>query len=391
MGSAACDAGLRRRARTAAAVLAFCAGGSALAFGVAGGWHVDQPWAVTFLAAAAAVAALQAIEFGPNMHYDAADPIVVLAGMLGGPVGGAAAGAACAGLYRGGWKSRIGYTAARALQGTLAGAVVALPRMPFTSTGSALWAALTAETVSTLVVFASTGALALAGVIALNRRVALTNVVDPLLGTPLVAGLALAYAHAGIGPLVLLLVPSLAAATGVRIVRERWRARHAESEARARRDPLTGAYNRRWFDEAIEREIERGGSVGLVLLDLDHFKLVNDEHGHAAGDAVLVEVVRRLSARVRAGDGVVRWGGEELAVFLRAVGDGADLAARADDLRCAIGDEPFPFEGLEISVTASAGAATLGGDADSLVRAADAALYDAKRAGRNRAVLVRSA
>jgi diguanylate cyclase (GGDEF)-like protein len=183
-------------------------------------------------------------------------------------------------------------------------------------------------------------------------------------------------------------VPSLAAATGVRIVRERWRVRHAESEARARRDPLTGAYNRRWFEEAVAEKLAVGRVGALVLLDLDHFKTVNDEYGHAAGDAVLVEVVRRLSARVRAGDGVVRWGGEELAVFLRGVSDGVGLAARAEELRRAIGDEPFPWDGVEIFVTASAGAAILGDDADSLVRAADAALYEAKRAGRNRAVLV---
>jgi diguanylate cyclase (GGDEF)-like protein len=125
-----------------------------------------------------------------------------------------------------------------------------------------------------------------------------------------------------------------------------------------------------------------------VLLDLDHFKRVNDRYGHAAGDAVLVETVRRLSARVRAGDGVVRWGGEELAVLLVGVGGGTDLAARAEELRRAIGDQPFVVEGREIVVTASAGAATLEADADSLVRATDAALYDAKRAGRNRAVLV---
>jgi diguanylate cyclase (GGDEF)-like protein len=168
----------------------------------------------------------------------------------------------------------------------------------------------------------------------------------------------------------------------------RWTERHAQSEARARRDPLTGAYNRRWFDEAIEQELEAGTQVGLVLLDLDHFKRVNDRYGHAAGDGVLVETVRRLSARVRTGDGVVRWGGEELAVLLVGVGDGTDLASRAEELRRAIGDHAFEVDGFEIAVTASAGAATLSADTDSLVRAADAALYDAKRAGRNRAVLV---
>jgi len=171
-------------------------------------------------------------------------------------------------------------------------------------------------------------------------------------------------------------------------VRERWAERHAESEARARRDALTGAYNRFWFDEAFSRELESGGNAGLVLLDLDHFKLVNDEYGHATGDAVLVEVVRRLIARVRPGDGVVRWGGEEFAVLLRDMADSTDLQARADDLRRTVGAAPFVIDGAVITVTASAGAATVAGDADSLVRAADAALYDAKRAGRDRAVLV---
>jgi diguanylate cyclase (GGDEF)-like protein len=385
MGAAAT---VRRRARLAASFLAVAAATAALASGSIDGWRVAHPAVVAFLAFAAAVAALQAIEFGDNMHYDAADPIVVLAGMIGGPLGGALAGTATATLYPGGWYSRVGYTAARALQGTLAGAVVAIPDLHFTTTWSALAAAVAAEAAGAAVVFGATGAIAAAGIIDLSRRVVVTNLVDPIVGAPLVAGLALAYAHAGVGPLVLLLVPSLAAATGVRMVRERWRLRHAESEARAQRDPLTGAYNRRWFEEAIAEELDRGGNAGFVLLDLDHFKVVNDEHGHQAGDAVLVEVVRRLSAHVRAGDGVVRWGGEELAVLLRNLADSTDLPARAEDLRRSIGDEPFVVDGVEIHVTASAGAATLAADAASLVAAADAALYDAKRGGRNRAVLV---
>src|SRR6185437_16141640 len=108
----------------------------------------------------------------------------------------------------------------------------------------------------------------------------------------------------------------------------------------------------------------------------------------AAGDAVLVETVRRLTAGVRPGDAVVRWGGEEFAILLRRLGSGTDLAARAEELRASISERPFVVEGVAITVTASAGAATLVGDADSLVRSADAALYDAKRSGRNRAVLV---
>src|SRR6202012_4577105 len=105
-------------------------------------------------------------------------------------------------------------------------------------------------------------------------------------------------------------VPALLGVIATRIFRERWRLRHAESEARANRDPLTGAYNRRWFESAITTEIASGRSTGLVLLDIDHFKQVNDRHGHAAGDAVLLDTVQRLVTGVPAGDGVVRVGGE---------------------------------------------------------------------------------
>jgi diguanylate cyclase (GGDEF)-like protein len=385
MGSAA-DPSLRLRECLAAVHVAALASLAVAVSGLLGGWTIVEPGVIAFLAVTAAVAALQAIEFAPNMHYDSADPVIVLAAVIGGPFGGALAGAAASALFPGQLVTRSGYAASRVLQGTCAGAVVVGFDLRHGTTASAVAAALAAEVGGTICVFATTAYLALRRVIELDRRVVLTNLFDPALGTPLVAGLALAHARAGAGALVLLIVPAVLAATAVRLVRERWRLRHAESEARALRDPLTGAYNRRWFEDAVAAGLEE--SVGLVLLDLDHFKAVNDAHGHAAGDVVLVESVRRLSARVRPGDGVVRWGGEELAVLLLNVGDGADLAARAEELRRTIGDAPFVVDGVEIAVTASAGAATPAGDADTLVRAADAALYDAKRAGRNRAVLV---
>jgi diguanylate cyclase (GGDEF)-like protein len=388
MAAAASNADELRREHTAAAALAATSALLVVATGAAHGWSVDHPGIVAFLACAAVFAAMQGISLGPRLVYDAADPVVILAGMIGGPLGGAIAGCATAGISAHGFRSRIGYASIRAAQGAAAGAAVDLFALSTGTTGRALVAAAAAEVAGTAVVFAATFSLSLAGIFQLTRSAVLANLFDPALGVPLVAGLALAYHGSGAGAIVLLLVPALIAATAVRLVRMRWTARHAESEARARRDPLTGAYNRRWFEEAIEHELGVGTNVGLVLLDLDHFKRVNDHYGHAAGDAVLVETVHRLAARVRAGDGVVRWGGEELAVLLVGVGDGADLAARAEDLRRAIGDDPFVVEGVEIVVTASAGAATLEADADSLVRAADAALYDAKRAGRNRAVLV---
>jgi diguanylate cyclase (GGDEF)-like protein len=388
MGAAAPDANELRREHTATAALGLAAASVVVATGAASGWTVDHPGTVAFLACAAVFAAMQGISLGPKLVYDAADPVVILAGMIGGPLGGAVAGCATAGISAHGFRSRIGYASIRAAQGAAAGAAVHVLGLSIGTTGDAIAAATAAEIAGTAIVFGATIALSLTGIFRLTRSAIVANLFDPALGVPLVAGLALAYHGSGAGAIVLLLVPALIAATAVRLVRMRWTERHAESEARARRDPLTGAYNRRWFEEAIDEEVRAGTNVGLVLLDLDHFKRVNDRYGHATGDAVLVETVRRLSARVRAADGVVRWGGEELAVLLVGVGDGTDLAARAEELRCAIGDEAFVVDGRAIGVTASAGAATLEADADSLVRAADAALYDAKRAGRNRAVLV---
>jgi diguanylate cyclase (GGDEF)-like protein len=150
-------------------------------------------------------------------------------------------------------------------------------------------------------------------------------------------------------------------------------------------DPLTGLGNRRTFDALLAAEAERAARhddlLSLVLLDIDHFKGVNDRFGHQQGDRVLMEVGRRLVAIARRGEAIARIGGEEFAWILPRTGAEGSEAAAARALS-AIADAPFEGVGR---LTLSAGVCDLGaaGSADEMVAAADRMLYRAKADGRN--------
>jgi two-component system cell cycle response regulator len=161
----------------------------------------------------------------------------------------------------------------------------------------------------------------------------------------------------------------------------------------ATRDQLTGLLNRREFDRIVQEERERAlrfnHTLGLVMIDIDHFKAINDTHGHPAGDAVLREVARRVGAQVRSVDRVARVGGEELAVILIQT-DLERAREVAGRLCAAIAREPIlASDTVAVKVTVSAGVAILPHDAQTeavLIEAADKALYAAKQRGRNCAV-----
>lgn len=168
---------------------------------------------------------------------------------------------------------------------------------------------------------------------------------------------------------------------------------HARMSEAAVRDQLTGLLNRRFFDEAVETAYaaaERAGSeLSLIVLDLDRFSEVNNQHGHAVGDAVLKRVARAMLGAVRTSDIVARYGGEEFVVIAPA-SSRENAVVLAERIRAAVAADAYrPIDGLMIPLTISAGVASrIGDETDgrALFRAADSALLAAKRGGRDRVV-----
>ena len=163
----------------------------------------------------------------------------------------------------------------------------------------------------------------------------------------------------------------------------------AQVQELARLDSLTQCLNRRAMTEALEREIQRndryGISFGVIMLDLDHFKSINDTYGHGAGDAVLIATASRLRARLRTSDSLARWGGEEFLCLVMHV-DQATLLKKAQDLCDALAQTPMLKEPVALTVTGSFGIALceVKRPLQEALDRADAALYRAKNSGRNR-------
>jgi len=158
-------------------------------------------------------------------------------------------------------------------------------------------------------------------------------------------------------------------------------------------DALTGLHNRRYMEThmsgLVEQALSRGHPLAVLVLDIDHFKSINDAHGHDAGDEVLREFALRVRKSIRGIDLACRYGGEEFVVFMPET-DLAAATAVAERLRRRIASEPFPIRerAQGINVTISIGIAALGADDDaaSVIKRADQALYRAKHNGRNRVV-----
>ena len=176
---------------------------------------------------------------------------------------------------------------------------------------------------------------------------------------------------------------------------DRWRDREQRFQHLASIDSLTGLTNRRRFLELAGQELARsrryGSNLALVLADLDHFKRINDEHGHLVGDQALAHAARVIAGAIRDVDTIARHGGEEFAILLPMT-DEAGAAEVAERCTRRLADTPLIADGIgPIRVTASMGVAACAGAScgtiDELLRGADAALYRAKQGGRDRVAL----
>ena len=302
------------------------------------------------------------IELDGGIHVDMRQIAIAFAGAFGGllSVGVAFAVGAVARLMAGG-DGAIPGVIGMALAGG-AGVLWArqrLARDPFSLRGLALLGAMT--TVHLLAAFA----LPFDGAIAFLQRFGVQMAVLNVLGALVIGGA---------------------------IARERFLVTTEKRlDTAANRDPLTGALNRRGFDELVRAARVRavpGEGAMLLVIDLDRFKAVNDTHGHAMGDAVLMQTCQRLQGELRGGDVLGRFGGEEFVVFVPSV-DRDQAGAVAARLQAAVGARPFEVDGTMLAVTASAGAWWFDDEEEleMVFEIADALLYQAKDGGRNRVVL----
>lgn len=188
------------------------------------------------------------------------------------------------------------------------------------------------------------------------------------------------------------LVARLRVQLKIKTLQDSLRESNRQLERLSTTDPLTGLANRRSFMDRLEISLQQGRRtkmpLGLIMIDLDHFKIVNDTCGHQGGDQVLREVAGLLGSQMRPYDLAARFGGEEFALILPET-DLVGCCGVAERLRDEVARHSFRPPAAEVKMTASFGVATLGGSectTESLIRRADAALYRAKNLGRNRVI-----
>jgi len=187
------------------------------------------------------------------------------------------------------------------------------------------------------------------------------------------------------------LIARIGGAVRIKRLQDELRLRNGELDLLSRIDGLTGLYNRRHIDEQLEKECSTARRhdqpLATLMLDIDHFKLVNDREGHPAGDQVLQEFATRLQATIRVGDVLGRWGGEEFLIIAPQTNI-EQAVLFGERLRKVIADQPIDLGNHSIPITVSIGCAVGLKPPAELVDQADAALYRSKAEGRNRVTVV---
>ena len=338
----------------------------------------------------AATASQAVVQLGPRSWYTAATPVVVLSALLGGPLIGVAAGAATQLIHRGAVWRRVGAEGGvAALQGLAAGLVGLAILGRADLTGALASATAAAAMLAAVAVNAACRFLIIlerhpGRLVELWTRGFRVDLLETVLIVPLLSVLLITS-----GANAFLVVTAVASLLAMILIAQRSRESTAlalaTEQANARRDQLTGAPNRRAFEEAMIAEharIVRGGvPAGLLMVDLDRFKSINDRFGHKVGDEVLIEVMRRLIDGLRPSDIVARWGGEEITVLAPGVRGRRQLEQFAERVRILVREVPVATSTTALPVTVSVGGTLLDGaiPPSAALHLADGALYDAKR------------
>lgn len=353
-----------------------------------GTWLAGDPtppqltlWTALALPALCAAYGLFPLTIGARTSVSFEAPTVLLAGLVGGPLAGVLAGiGAGLGDAKAVWRRRSAYAGLAMLHGFAAGQVGAAWRadtLPLAAAVAlAALAAIAISSVGLALVQLDRGAWS-------TRRLTgalLVDTAELVVWAPLLVLLAQSFAAApGLSTLALSSALGVVAFGAWALTTQQTLVEH---ERRARlSDPLTGALSRVAFEAALEHEharVVRGERpAGLILLDVDHFRLVNQEHGHLGGDELLRLVVERVRGAAGSSDIVARWGGDEVCVIAPGIGTLADLEQLCQRLRAAVADSPL----ASASVTVSVGATLLSDETDpqATFARADEALYVAKR------------